>query len=270
MNKYKYTITSGWWCDNDFSDDRKNKFGNSELRKVDFFYKWYNSVKENTSPTNICIIDSHSPIKPDISRFKDITWIEMDRNAGHSTNHDGKYCGVSLSFLTSMMRIYCSDVDYWVYIEQDALLKGRGIIEHAIDNMNGANIMYGSGWNTPQPVQQSLIIVKREYIPKFIYEYCSIESKDSEISPEYKFAIACTPFLRLFPEVAFKNVDNGNLLSKIFAKFSFILSNSCFSEAKPLPFGYGRVRPIDFSDEFFYFQHGSEKELFDYFLENNQ
>ncbi|MFV7770802.1 hypothetical protein [Shewanella marisflavi] len=264
MNKYKYIVASGWWCDNDSTEDRKNKYGNAELRKVDFFYKWYSSIKENTNANNIYVVDSNSPKKPDITGCDDITWIEMELNAGHSTNHLGKYCGVSLSFFTSMMRVYCSNSDYWVYIEQDALLKGKGIIEYAIDRMNGANIMYGSGWGTPQPVQQSLIIVKREYIPEFISRYCSIKSKDSEISPEYKFAIVCSPLLRILPECFFKNIDNGSLFSKIVARLTFCLANSLFSQAKLLPYGYGRVRPIKFSDDFLYFQHGNEKEL-DYY-----
>jgi hypothetical protein len=31
-----------------------------------------------------------------------------------------------------------------------------------------------------------------------------------------------------------------------------------------LPFGYGRVRPIDFDAEVFYFQHGSAAEISEY------
>jgi hypothetical protein len=31
-----------------------------------------------------------------------------------------------------------------------------------------------------------------------------------------------------------------------------------------LPFGYGRMRPINFQDEVFYFQHGSAAEISEY------
>lgn len=266
MSKYKYIIASGWWCDNDISNDRDIKYGYSDLRKVDFFYKWFSSVIENTSPDSLCIIDSHSPLKPDISKLEhNIVWIEMDRNAGHSTHHVGKYCGVSLSFFNSMMRVYSSDADYWVYVEQDALLRGKGIIEHAIDNMKHKSVTYGSGWGTPQPVQQSLIIIKKSYIPKFIFNYCNIKATDSEISPEYKFAIATNVILRHLPDFLYRKLNGKSLMSKLLSRLIFILSNSSISDARTLPFGYGRVRPINFSDKYFYFQHGSDFELRDYY-----
>jgi hypothetical protein len=36
---------------------------------------------------------------------------------------------------------------------------------------------------------------------------------------------------------------------------------SIFKQYAVLPFGYGRVRPINFSDDIFYFQHGSVDEI---------
>ena len=44
-------------------------------------------------------------------------------------------------------------------------------------------------------------------------------------------------------------------LFKIINKFSFVRDYDYLS------FGYGRERPIDFTDEVFYFQHGSKEEL---------
>jgi hypothetical protein len=263
MNKYKYIITTGWWCDNDNSDDRAVKFGTPELRNSTFFPIWYDSVKKHTSPERIYVIDSHSPVKPDISCYNDIDWLSLDKNAGHSTKHIGKYCGVSRSFMLSMMRVYCSDTDYWVYIEQDALLKGDGIVEYAISKMKKP-MMFGCGWGTPQPIQQSMMIIKKEYIPTFLKRYSNIKATDSEISPEYKFAIATSAILRFIPEFFFKKLDKKTLISKCVAKFVFHITNGPLAEFQPLPFGFGRARPLDFNSEFMYFQHGEQLELEQY------
>ncbi|OCH14219.1 hypothetical protein [Aliivibrio fischeri] len=256
----KYIVATGWWCDDNSSDDRNTKFGSQNIRKVDFFDKWYSAIKENTSAEKIIVIDSCSPVKPRVNKYPDIEWIELDKNYGHSTKHDGKYCGVSRSFLLSLMRTYVSDVDYWVYIEQDALIKGVGIIDFAISKMN-KNMMFGSGLMTPQPIQQSMMIIKREYIPTFIKNYTKILSSDNKISPELKFAVAATPILRLVPEFVFKGLDNPTFSSRVINKLVFTIVNSKLSNYQPLPFGFGRVRPINFDDQFFYFQHGDDIEL---------
>ncbi|KZN51373.1 hypothetical protein [Pseudoalteromonas luteoviolacea] len=260
----KYIIASGWWCDDDKADDRAAKYGNSELRKVGFFDKWYEAIRKNASPHQIVVVDSHSPVKPDLSKYENLVWLEKDRNAGHSTKHKGKYCGVTISFLTSLMHVYCSEADYWVYIEQDALIKGPGIIEHAIQKMTKP-MMFGDGWGTPQPMQQSFMIIKREYIPTFIAQLCRISAKDCEISPEYKFAIASSKILSVMPECFFKGIEKGTFLQKVLAKMTFYFANTDFmSDSSLLPFGYGRARPINFNDDYFYFQHGDESELNNY------
>ena len=50
-------------------------------------------------------------------------------------------------------------------------------------------------------------------------------------------------------------------LLKLISKF-----HKSFDE---LPIGYGRSRPINFSEPFLYFQHGSEKELAEYYKTND-
>lgn len=258
--KPKYIITTGWWCENTNSGDNREKFNGAEdIRKVEFFDKWYKAIKKFTHAQNIVIIDSNSPIKPDIINKEDVKMVSLQSNAGHSTNHKGKICGVTRAHLLGMSYVLCSDVDYWVYIEQDALIFGKDIIETAISESK-KGIIFGCGWKTPQPTQQSLMIIHKDYIAKFIERYLSISKNDNEISPEMKFAIASTWWARLLPELAFLENKNGSRIRGYWLRaLNYAFNN--FGGYDKLPFGYGRDRPIDFNDTCFYFQHGTTEEL---------
>lgn len=258
--KASFILCTGWWCDNNDSNDRAKKYGDESLRKVDFFNEWYRSVNKFISPSHIIVVDSASPVKPDISKLENVRWITLKQNFGHSTQHVGKYSGVMHSFFTSLKEVENSDADYWVYLEQDALVKGVDIINFAISKMRKP-MMFGSGIKTPQPVQQSLMIVKKSYISKFVSHLQTIKAKDCEISPEMKFAIASNYILRLLPESVYIYVEKNNLFAKFIKKIIFKISNSFVSDYQPLPFGFGRVRPINFTDEYLYFQHASKDEL---------
>lgn len=251
---YSYIITSGWWSTQDDRDNRRIKNGDSQIRSKAFHALWHKMIKRYTSAKKVYIIDSNSPIKPELN-VEDEVMLSLLENAGHSTNHTGKLCGVSRAHLLGMSLAMVNEVEYWVYIEQDALIYGEGIIEKAISKMT-KHYMFGEGLGTPQPMQQSFMIVKTDAIPTFIKYFNDIKAKDNEISPETKFAIACSPLLRILPEYLFKNIHTESLLNRIVWK----LFKHCrgFDE---LPFGYGRVRPIGFEDEYFYFQHGNKDEL---------
>jgi len=254
--KYKYIITSGWWSiGDDKLDTREILRGDSYIRDRDFHQEWFRVVNRYTNAKKIYIIDSNSPIKPILNKEKEIL-VELINNAGHSTNHIGKLSGVSRAHILGMsLAMVNEEIDYWVYIEQDALIYGENIIEKAIENMKKP-YMFGYGLGTPQPVQQSFMIIKREYILDFINRFYAITSTDNEISPEVKFAIASSKLLSFIPEFFYKQMETNNIIKhimwtiiKYFRGFDYI------------PFGYGRVRPIDFSKSHFYFQHATKKEL---------
>jgi len=252
--QYNYIITSGWWSTKEELDNREIIRGNSLIRSDKFHKLWIETVLKFSNPKKIYIIDSNSPVKPIIDENNEVI-ISLLENAGHSTNHIGKLCGVSRAHLLGMSMAMVNEVDYWVYIEQDALIYGTGIIEEAISKMKKP-YMFGNGWGTPQPTQQSLMIIKTSHIPEFIKNFTSIKARDNEISPETKFAIATSKFLRFLPESLFKDIHKNSLKNKIVWRLF-----RHFKGFDDLPFGYGRTRPLNFDDKYFYFQHGEQEEL---------
>lgn len=256
MKQGNYIIGSGWWCsENDGESDSVNRklLGDNTIRSKEFHNLWYESVCNNSCPEKIIIIDSNSPIKPELNTVDQrLELISLPVNSGHSTSCKGQFCGWTKSVLLGLQYAILSEVDYFVYVEQDVLLHGQNIIEHCIGNMTKP-FMFGSGKGTPQPLQQSFFIIKISHAALFINNMHRINKSDKDMSPEIKFSLATSK----------SNVMLGYL--------SNILSNKllkqCLKVAKGydvLPVGYGRTRPINFSDEFFYFQHGSKSELYNY------
>lgn len=257
--KYNYIITTGWWSTNDDSiNDRRFKRGDSLIRTDEFHKEWFKAIDTFTHPEKIYIIDSDSPVKPIIDEKKEVV-ISLQNNAGHATQHTGKLSGVSRAHLLGMSVAMANEADYWVYVEQDALIYGEDIVEECIRQMKKP-YMFGAGKGTPQPVQHSLMIIKKEAIPEFIRNFNSINARDSEISPEMKFAIATSLPLRLIPEWMYKKMKSDTLLGELCKRLIW----KCFQIFQgfdDVPFGYGRARPIDFDATHFYFQHGEKEEL---------
>lgn len=253
-----YVVTSGWWCGK-VDDEKRVRYGSESIREVSFFSKWKESVLNNTTPRKIMVFDSASPVKPDNSQLNGIEFLSLVNNPGHSTNHNGHYSGYTRSVLMGITYAAMCDADYWVYVEQDVLLNGNGIIEHCIEHMT-TPYMFGSGEGTPQFLQQSLIIIRKDGFFPFLEKMNKIKSRDKEISPESKFLIATSPFFRLIPELCYRAITKKNLLGKLTRKF-ISLSLETFKGYDELPIGYGRTRPINFSRQYYYFQHGTEDEL---------
>lgn len=255
---YNYIITSGWWC-GEVPDEIRKRQGSEKTRQVGFFDKWKKSIEECTKPAKIMILDSASTEKPTLEQLEGVEFLSILSNPGHSTKHNGKYCGYTRSIIMGVTYAALCDADYWVYVEQDALLKGEGIIEHCINQMK-TPYMFGSGEGTPQFLQQSLCIIRKDGFEPFLNNMNSIDATDTEISPETKFLLATSVVYRLIPTWLVKQITQnsniGKVVRKIIHKSSPYLKGFDF-----LPVGYGRKRPIDFDEEFIYFQHGSEEEL---------
>ena len=288
MNSNKYIITTGWWCGPDSGvNNQRTKYGSENIRTLGFFEKWYAAVNRFSNPVKILIVDSASESLPSILFDKRLELISLDENSGHSTSHIGKYAGVTRAHICGMIYAMCCNVDYWVYIEQDALIYGNGIVEYAISKLKN-DIMFGDGHGTPQPMQQSFMIMKTSAIPAFIYNFTKINKTDAEISPEMKFWMASTGLSKSLPIDAYCDSTPKSIIFEIIRlywkpTFDFRKINKLaksknrfpIKSIKPiknyitdtyhgydlLPFGYGRARPINFTDKYLYFQHGSFEEL---------
>ena len=218
----KYIITTGWWCETgSVEDSRECLLGSKAIRDKEFFSKWYRAVNRYTYPKKILVVDSNSPIKPVLPKDRRLEFISLDENAGHSTNHTGEWSGYTRAAILGMSYALCCDVDYWVYLEQDALIYGENIIEKAIDSMSG-EFLFGDGNGTPQLLQQSFMVMKTSFIPKFINNYAELEFRDNLVSPETKFALAALNLKGVPTGLLYKRTNNGFFVRQ-FIKIAFLL-----------------------------------------------
>ncbi|MDX7806852.1 hypothetical protein ACW5XE_18730 [Aeromonas caviae] len=263
MESKKYIIGSGWWCnDNNVQLEQTERvlYGDESIRGESFHKYWYESINRCCSPDKIVIVDSCSPVKPPLSDDPRIVFISLNENAGHAVQHTGKFGGWLRSVILSLQYATLSDCDYYVYVEQDVLLQGQGIIEYCIDNMSSP-FMFGECKTFKNPLQQSFFIIRRDGFDSFLAKLLSMNYKDSMIMPERKFALATSPYNYL--AFLFIKMKNKFLLKATYRLQSNILKWS--RKYNYLPVGYGRDRPIKFNDKYFYFQHATKDELQEYF-----
>jgi hypothetical protein len=230
----KIVVGSGWWCD---GNPHRWNLGSSRTRSVEFFDLWYRQVRKCLDPDLIVVTDSASPCKPDHRSFERLTWIELDRNYGHPNDLrigliDTKFCGFTRTVLSGAMHALCCDADIYVYVEQDCLVQGEDFLAHALaqsdeDILLGAPTENGKGLHgqiAAPMLQQSLMIVRRSGMERFISGILGAPWTDGERSPEETMRLRLAPF---------------GLVG--------------------VP--YGRSRPIDFERTHFYAQHLDEDEL---------
>ena len=254
FNRINYIIGSGWWCsampDKEINPNRK-VLGDDSIRSRNFFRVWRTALAECSCPAEIVVVDSASPTKPEETLMKTVKWIELPFNARHSTDHIGQWSGWTRSVLISGHYALIAESDYFVYVEQDCLLSGHGIIEHCISKMR-RGMMFGSGAGTPQPIQQSFFIIKGTHLPGFLANLVNIRQRDSEFSPEWKFVVAtCAPFVFCANQGLLKNKRMRRLVLWLAKKLLF----------ERLPVGTGRARPIPNNAKYWYFQHGTAEEI---------
>jgi hypothetical protein len=231
-----YVVGTGWWCD-ETSDHAGTQFNESTdyIRTRDFFRLWYACVDRYTDPEKILVVDSNSPVRPKLPDDDRLEFLSLAENFGHYVDCDpARMCGVERVHLMCALYAYLNDCDL-IYIEQDCLVLGEGWVDRCYENWSEGKIMYGDGEGTPQPQQQSLVLVARPYIPIFIqrllvYFFAAREelTQGAPIGPR-------SPEKR-WHQAFKKDVDY-------------------------LPFGYGRARPLDFDARDLYAQHWEQDEL---------
>jgi hypothetical protein len=226
MGKLKYAVGTGWWCDGTGVHKRKKKDPLAkEVRSIEFFGLWYRLVKKYSSPSGIIVVDSNAPMKPDFP--SDVEHISLMRNF-YPPYYRGpdKVFGLSRSAgcrqcLLGATWAAFNDLDYFVWIEQDCVIHGDGIIEKAIDSM-GSSWMMDGVWKHALKRETCFMIFRLHVIDQLIRTLI--------------------------------NRDESKLEKRYFALEDEI-------EISHFPFGVGRSRPIDFDADHFYAQHLMPKEL---------
>jgi len=230
----KVVVGSGWWCADSPHDWT---IGSPATRSVAFFDIWYRQLVRCLKPACIVITDSASPVKPDYRSYPTVRWIELDRNYGHPNDvRTGrirtKYSGYTRAVINGAMYALCCDADFYVYVEQDCLLRGEDFLSHAVgdaaeDILMGRVTEKGRGLEgapaAPMP-QQSLVIVRNAGLGRFLEGIVNAPYSDGEVSPEKIMHDRLAP-------IGFLRVP------------------------------YGRSRPIDFERSHFYAQHLDDDEL---------
>jgi hypothetical protein len=235
----KVVVASGWWSDEERSEWA---IGSSATRSVSFFDVWYHQVMNYISPHRIVITDSASPNKPDWQTYPRVNWIELDQNYGHPNDvRTGKiktkFSGYTRSVINGAMYAYCCDADYFIYVEQDCLVRGENFLAEALGS-NNEEILLGAkteggqglaGGDAAPMHQNSLIIIEKKGLERFITGIINAPEGDGELSIEIIMERFCHPF-------------------------------------GIIEIPYGRSRPIDFECPCFYAQHLTDEEL-DRFLD---
>jgi hypothetical protein len=118
--------------------------------------------------------------------------------------------------------------------------------------------MFGSGEDTPQPLQQSFFIVRRDGMRRFLAGLHLIAKPDKIIAPEWKFMLASLGAHGALIEWLCGNEVRRSRLHRVLGHLMQRMGYDL------LPIGWGRSRPLDPSARHFYFQHGTQEEIHQY------
>lgn len=253
-------VISGWYASNQPRNYRTK--GDDQIRDIGFRPLWWKSLDTFVRPANVLIIDSASPVKPNDAECTTTKFqhVELLINPGHAQNGTTHYCGFMAGVILGLEYALASDVDMVLYVEQDALCYGNDIVKKVKGALRKNDLVFGAG--TRVDIQQSFFAANKNGIRHFLSALHAINYCDREVAPEQKFMFAASRFLPrpLIGIVKHTKIDKLRMLG--LTLFSMICSLS--KNYGVLPFGYGRARPINFTDDVFYFQQGSALEVAEY------
>lgn len=251
-------VSTGWYASNDARS--YVTAGDDLIRGVEFRPLWWQSLDRFVRPQHVFIVDSASPVKPDDARWTATRFqrAELLINPGHSQNGRTHYCGFMASVIIGLEFALHNDVDMFLYVEQDALLYGDGIVEKTKSALRRKDLVFGAT-SSGIEIQQSFFAANKKGIRRFLSALHAINYSDKQIAPEHKFMYAGARFLPGSMLGLAVHVNAHRLRSLGLRLFSLACGLSRNYEI--LPFGYGRERPINFHDDVFYFQHGSSQEV---------
>jgi len=190
LNNVKFLISSGWFsdvnCKTELGNETakhiekgKGRYGGLKSRSVEFSEYWFSSIlNQSIQPEKISILDACSPDKISlfISQHKLVEINYQIKNFGHGAYcaKNNILCGWARGVIHGAIQAYINNLDF-VYVEQDLLLFGKDFLKNIFIEMDlkGKKMCYMNGDETPQKIQQSLIIVKHDYLHKYISDLLS-------------------------------------------------------------------------------------------------
>lgn len=233
------------------------------MRQSAFRPIWWASVNTFLKPEHVFVVDSASPTPTDDSAFTStpIQQLRLTVNPGHAQNTTHHYCGWMASVVLGLEYTLACGADYFLYVEQDALVYGRDLVARVERELIRSRYVFGSGEGTCWPLQQSLFAIRKDGIRPFLKRIHGIAYCDRDVAPEIKFALGSDiSVLRYWISRAF-------LAPSLAAPLRYGVGMRLAGMAPgfaALPFGYGRYRPINFDDSCFYFQHATLNEIATY------
>jgi hypothetical protein len=254
-------VTSGWYSSNEARS--YVTAGDESIRGVEFRPLWWRSLDTFVKPQHVFVVDSASPVKPDDRAYTSTPFqhTELLINPGHSQNGKTHYCGAMGAIIMGLEFALHNDVEMMLYVEQDALIFGDAIVEKTKGALRRKDLVFG-GTKSGLDIQQSFFAANKRGIRHFLSALHAINYSDKQVAPEHKFMLAASrwlpsPLIKLAEYTDIRKVRGAGLRL-------FSMACSLSKNYEILPFGYGRERPVSFSDDVFYFQHGTAEELAQY------
>jgi hypothetical protein len=186
-----YVVGSGWWCSSPFARYHNHLHDPKGEEIYGFSRTWYDIVCKLTNPEKILIIDSDSPVKP-LFWDKDIAKIGMSKNFGKpdpAKNFHDQFgivlSGAQRALWLGVFYALFNGINYFVWLEQDCLIRGKGLIEYAIKNMGNADFSANVNENCDTKIETCFMIFRARNAFKMFDEYYSLkavgeENKDAE------------------------------------------------------------------------------------------
>jgi len=227
----RYSIITGYWSGTGWRGEDKDQ-------KQRFFETWWKNTKRFTSPVDVFVINSNSAQVPINKHGK---WIDLSFNLGHvhdldaSNYRNKRFGGWSMTFIMGAMFCYANNCDF-IFKEQDCLAFGSWVDRMYEDlHRTGASMLVGRNRDANgQGVEQSLMIIKHEFILPFVTAYLSFPADDA-----------------------------GGNFTRPEQKFRLLWQQMFGPQIAELSFGYGRARPPAYDQFPFYLQQLLPPELED-------
>lgn len=235
-------------------------YGDDNIRNRSFRPLWWQSIDRYVKPQHVLVVDSASPIKPNDASFTSTKFQNIDllKNPGHSQNCTTHYCGAMSAIIIGLEFALHNDVEFFIYIEQDALIYGDNFVDKIKQQLLSNELVFGNGGKFGE-IEQTVFAATKKGIRKFLSAIHTINYSDRQISPEMKFMYAAS-LMKNLPLAGLLSYDNPEFFRRPSKKLMLILM-SLLKQYAVLPFGYGRLRPINFNDSIFFFQQGSADEI---------